>query len=152
MAQYIDNADILSVMKQGVIDSLFTDSVGGSVDSDAKTRCIRMASTLARQVASNAGTPLDDDNTPGNASDGVKILTLTVFVRLAYARGGESPPEDLLELLQGYLEATWTGDIPLVDETVDAVIGIGGVDATEAVDSNIDGAIVTVMDGLENFI
>ncbi|MGB0972286.1 MAG: hypothetical protein ACPGVG_15200 [Mycobacterium sp.] len=152
MAQYIDDDDVAAVMKTGVRDALYTDTVNGSVNSAALTLSYKMASHVARNAANNAGYGLDDDDTPGNASISVKFLTLTVWLRMAFGRGGESPPEDLLNLVQGFLEATWVGDIPLVDEALDEVIGVGGITSTEADDPEVDGAILTVTTGLEDLV
>jgi hypothetical protein len=123
-AALIDTADVDAVIGEDVRQRLFTDSADdGAYNGTKFTRAVNLASAMANAALENAGYPVGDSTT----NDTVKLLTLSIFVRMAYARKQQAPPEDVVALLGGLPEGVRAGDVPVPGLSPDAQDAVGGV-------------------------
>lgn len=126
-AALIDTDDVDAVIGTDVRQKLFTDEADSGVYSSTKfTRVVNLASAMANAALSNAGYPVGDSTT----NDMVKLLALSIAVRMAYARKQQEPPADVLSLLGGLPEGVRAGDVPVPGLSPDAQDAVGGVKFT----------------------
>lgn len=123
--RYVTESDWDAINGTALRQSLFIDSAG-AYDATEFNRAAELASKHAQAVAKKSGHSVPEDTDGSVVDDFVRFVALATLTRLGYARQQQEVPADLKELLEGFVEAARTGDLPDPDLTSNTTSGPGG--------------------------